>query len=119
MAEEVNSKYLIYKDGIHVVDLDNNKSTKKGVFKNNEVSCSVSSPNYSTVRIASFPLVLRELLHEVQFQVGDDKEDYCHAGQSQVVLPQAPGAPVDALTLQILLSSTRRLAYLLISTLTA
>lgn len=57
--------------------------------------------------IASFPLVLRELLHEAQFQVGDDKEDYCHAGQSQVVLPEAPGAHIDALTLQILLSSTR------------
>lgn len=67
MAEKINSKYLIYKDGVNVVDLGNNKSTKKGLFKNNQGSCMVS---------ASFPLVLRELLHEVQFEVGDGKEDY-------------------------------------------
>lgn len=56
--------------------------------------------------ITSFSLVLRELLHEVQLEVGDGKEDEYHASQSQVVLPQAPGAPIDALTLQMILSST-------------
>lgn len=56
--------------------------------------------------VASFPLVLGELLHEVQFEVGNGEEDQCHAGQGHVVLPQPPGAPVDALALQIVLSST-------------
>lgn len=56
------------------------------------------------MRIAYFILVLRELLHEVQFQVCNGKEYYCHAGKSQVVLPQAPATHINALIFQILIS---------------
>lgn len=51
-------------------------------------------------------LGLRKLLHEAEFQVWNCKEYYCHAGKSHVILPQAPGTHVNALTFKILVSST-------------
>lgn len=57
--------------------------------------------------MAFFILFLGELLHEVQFQVCNGEEYDCHAGESQVVLPQAPATRINALSFQILVSCTQ------------
>lgn len=59
------------------------------------------------MELAFVILVLRELLHEVQLQVCNGEEYQCHAGESQVVPPQAPATRIDALVFQILISATQ------------
>lgn len=49
-----------------------------------------------------------ELSDESEFEIGDDEEEGGHDSQSQVVLPQAPGAGLDALVVQELLPGARQ-----------
>lgn len=51
-------------------------------------------------------MLLSEFLDVAELQVGDDEEYHHHNSQSYVVLPQAPGAVLDAQVVQVLLSTT-------------
>lgn len=51
-------------------------------------------------------VLLSEFLDVAEFQVGDDEEYHHHNSQSYVVLPQAPGAVLNAQVVQVLLSAT-------------